>query len=204
MPVVRPQTLRSSSYTFACRSGQRSHGGWSAGFCQCAHILGQTEWDFWTSADHTGTSAAHHIQAARSKVVPLENKITFIGNNGKVARGITGMLAAGHTPGHMAFTLEAAGRNLLITGDTANHYVASLQRPDWEVAFDMDKTGAAETRKRIFGMLAADRLPFIGYHMPHPSVATSNRSARASACPRDVPIRNSTPTKCPQLVLWRH
>lgn len=139
-------------------------------FANARYVVGQTEWNFWTSTDHTGTSAANHIEAVRSKVLPLENKMTFIGDNGQVASGITGMLAAGHTPGHMAFMLESAGRNLLITGDTANHYVASLQKPDWEVVFDMDKTGAAETRKRIFGMLAADRLPFIGYHMPHPSI----------------------------------
>jgi hypothetical protein len=56
-----------------------------------------------------------------------------------------------------------------LTGDTANHFVASLQKPDWEVSFDMDKNAAVDSRRRIFGMLAADRIPFIGYHMPHPS-----------------------------------
>lgn len=33
----------------------------------------------------------------------------------------------------------------------------------------MDKSAAVESRKRIFGMLADERFPFIGYHMPHPS-----------------------------------
>ena len=46
----------------------------------------------------------------------------------------------------------------------------SLQRPDWEVRFDMDKAKAAETRRRIFDMIASERLPFIGYHMPFPAV----------------------------------
>ena len=27
-----------------------------------------------------------------------------------------------------------------------------------------------ESRKKIFGMIAADRIPFTGYHMPFPSV----------------------------------
>ncbi|MEM7291335.1 MAG: MBL fold metallo-hydrolase, partial [Pseudomonadota bacterium] len=26
------------------------------------------------------------------------------------------------------------------------------------------------TRKRVLGMLAADKIPFIGYHMPFPAV----------------------------------
>lgn len=34
----------------------------------------------------------------------------------------------------------------------------------------MDKGAAASSRKRIFAMLAAEKMPFIGYHMPHPSV----------------------------------
>ena len=42
----------------------------------------------------------------------------------------------------MAFHLESAGQRLMLTADTANHYVWSLQRPDWEVRFDADKAAA--------------------------------------------------------------
>jgi len=34
----------------------------------------------------------------------------------------------------------------------------------------MDKANAAASRKKIFGMVAADRIPFIGYHMPSPAI----------------------------------
>ncbi|UHD45810.1 MBL fold metallo-hydrolase [Aureimonas altamirensis] len=138
-------------------------------FANARYVTGQREWDFWTSADTAG-KPAHHVAAVNAKVLPLAEKMTFISDNGTVTLGVTGMAAAGHTLGHMVFMLESEGRNLLLTGDTANHFVASLQKPDWEVAFDMDKAAAAETRRKIFGMLAADRVPFIGYHMPHPSV----------------------------------
>ena len=33
----------------------------------------------------------------------------------------------------------------------------------------MDKAMAAKSRKTVFDMIAADRLPFIGYHMPFPA-----------------------------------
>jgi len=42
--------------------------------------------------------------------------------------------------------------------------------PDWEVKFDQDKAAAAQTRKALFGMLAADRVPFVGFHMPFPGL----------------------------------
>ena len=79
-------------------------------------------------------------------------------------------MAAGHTPGHMIYMLESEGQRLALTADTANHYVFSLQRPDWEVRFDADKAQAAQSRRTVFGMIAADRIPFIGYHMPFPAV----------------------------------
>jgi len=80
------------------------------------------------------------------------------------------MAAYGHTPGHLIFIMESGGKTLVLTADTANHYVASLQRPDWHVSFDTDKEMGAATRRRVFDMIATDRLPFIGYHMPFPSV----------------------------------
>ena len=80
------------------------------------------------------------------------------------------MLAVGHTPGHMIFNVESEGERLVLTGDTCNHHVASLQRPDWHVRFDMDKEKGAEARRRVFDMVAADRVPFIGYHMTFPAM----------------------------------
>lgn len=138
-------------------------------FSQARYVVGEAEWHFWTSTDFSGTPSAMHATAFQKKALPLKEKMTFIPNDASIAPGVTSMAAAGHTPGHMAFLLESAGRSLLLTGDTANHFVASLQKPDWEVSFDMDNGAAASTRKRIFGMLAAEKIPFIGYHMPHPS-----------------------------------
>jgi len=84
--------------------------------------------------------------------------------------GITGMAATGHTPGHMIYLLESAGERLALIADTANHYVWSLAYPDWEVKFDADKAKAAATRRQVFDMLAADKTPFVGYHMPFPGM----------------------------------
>jgi len=46
----------------------------------------------------------------------------------------------------------------------------SLQRPDWHVRFDMDKEMAVAAHREVLGMIAADKIPFIGYHMPPPAV----------------------------------
>lgn len=130
-------------------------------FANARYVTGQAEFDAWSKMDNEGFN---------TKVKPLAEKMTFIGDGDSVVSGITGMAAFGHTPGHMVYLLDSGGQQLLITADTANHYVWSLAYPDWEVKFDMDKAKAAEARKKVFGMLASDRIPFIGYHMPFPGM----------------------------------
>jgi glyoxylase-like metal-dependent hydrolase (beta-lactamase superfamily II) len=87
-----------------------------------------------------------------------------------VVPGITAMETFGHTPGHMSFRVEGGAQRMLIAGDVVNHYVWSMQHPDWEVLYDSDKAAAAETRRRVLGMLAQERIAMHGYHMPAPGV----------------------------------
>jgi glyoxylase-like metal-dependent hydrolase (beta-lactamase superfamily II) len=130
-------------------------------FPNARYVTGAVEHNHWTGAANEGFD---------KNVKPLNDKITFIDNNGSVVTGITGMDAFGHSPGHMVYQVESEGQRLMITADTANHFVWSLQKPDWEVRFDADKAAAAATRRAVFGQIAADRIPFIGYHMPFPGV----------------------------------
>jgi glyoxylase-like metal-dependent hydrolase (beta-lactamase superfamily II) len=130
-------------------------------FANARYVTGQAEFDHWAAAGNEGFEA---------NVRPLADRFAFIGDGGTAASGITAMAAFGHTPGQMIYMVESDGKPLAITADTANHPVWSLQRPDWEVRFDMDKAAAAATRRQVFGMLAADRVPFVGYHMPFPAV----------------------------------
>jgi len=139
-------------------------------FANARYITGADEYNFWSPADKATGKTERVGKLVQSNVVPLAEKMTFLEDNQDVVTGITAVDANGHTPGHMAFHVESEGKRLMITADTANHYVMSLQRPDWEVAFDMDKKNAAEARMEIFGMLAADKIPFTGYHMPFPNV----------------------------------
>ncbi|WDZ77311.1 MBL fold metallo-hydrolase [Ensifer adhaerens] len=139
-------------------------------FANARYVMGETEYAFWKDPARAGTPAENGHKAVLEKVVPLAEKTTFIGDGAAVVPGISAVAAFGHSPGHRVFRLDSDGRGMMLTADTANHYVLSLQRPDWEVRFDMDKAKAAETRRRVFDMIASERLPFIGYHMPFPAV----------------------------------
>lgn len=135
--------------------------GMTPTFANARYVTGSAEHNYWAGAANEGFD---------KNVKPLNDKFTFLEDGGSPVSGITAMAAFGHSPGHMVYMVESNGQRLAITADTANHYVWSLQKPDWEVRFDADKAAAAATRKQVFGMIAADRIPFIGYHMPFPAL----------------------------------
>ncbi|KJS40295.1 MBL fold metallo-hydrolase [Roseovarius sp. BRH_c41] len=140
--------------------GLTGEGG-SVTFPNARYMTASTEFDHWAGASNENFEA---------KMRPLAEKTEMIGDGASVASGITAMSAPGHTPGHTAYMIESAGKSLVIAADFANHYVWSLGYPDWEVKFDMDKAQAAVTRRKVLDMLATDKVPFIGYHMPFPAV----------------------------------
>ncbi|MGQ9368232.1 hypothetical protein [Azospirillum sp. ST 5-10] len=74
---------------------------------------------------------------------------------------------------------------MLMWGDCAHHEVASLAHPGWHAFFDMDKEAGAATRRRIYDMVAADRLLVSAYHMTFPSLGYVERK---DAAYRWVPV----------------
>jgi glyoxylase-like metal-dependent hydrolase (beta-lactamase superfamily II) len=136
-------------------------------FPNAAYVTGQAEFDYW---------AASGNELFEAKVRPLVGeRMAFLNPGDEVAPGMSAVEAFGHTPGHMTWRLDSAGQALLITADLANHYVFSLAHPDWETAFDVDKAQAAATRRRMLSMLAAERMPMLGYHMPFPGLGFVER-----------------------------
>lgn len=135
-------------------------------FPNAAYVAGQVEFDHWAAQNNEGFEA---------KVRPFAEGMTFLQPDDSVIPGITAVEAYGHTPGHLAFLLESGDQRMMLTADTANHYVWSIEHPEWEVRYDFDKAQAIATRQRILGRIADERMPMLGYHMPFPGVGYLER-----------------------------
>lgn len=144
-------------------------------FPNARYAIGSTEYDFWSPEGKHSGDLENFAALFRAYVVPLADKIRFLKPGDDVAPGIRAMDAYGHTPGHLVFHIESNGKQLLSWGDCAHHQVASLARPDWHCVFDVDKEQGALTRKRVFDMLATDRIAIAAYHMPFPSLGYVER-----------------------------
>lgn len=139
-------------------------------FPNARYVTGETEYNFWSDKKHLEGDMAKRVALVHSNVVPLAEKMSFVKPEGEAASGIRAVKAFGHTPGHMAWHIESDGKRFMLFADACNHYVASMQRPDWHVKFDMDKEAAGQTRKAILDMASAEKIPVAGYHMPFPAV----------------------------------
>src|SRR5262249_32304912 len=52
----------------------------------------------------------------------------------------------GHTPGHSGYKITSGNDSLLYVGDAVHHYIISVQKPDWPMAFDADQATGAKSR----------------------------------------------------------
>lgn len=139
-------------------------------------MFGEVEFDAWRRGDDIPESRKPTRELFLKVALPFGEAATLIAPDHEVASGIRAVEAFGHSPGHMAYHLESEGQRLLLWADVTNHYVMSLQRPDWQVQVDDDKEKAIATRRRILDLVATDRLWAIGYHMPFPAVGAVERT----------------------------
>ena len=152
--------------------------GGEPAFPNARYAISQVEYDEWQSGERLPESRMQNRQMFLELIVPLADRMTFLSPGDAVASGITAMEAYGHSPGHMMFMVEDGGKQVLLWGDLANHYVFSLQVPEARVFFDDDPDLAIETRKRVLDMVATDHLPVIGHHMPFPSLGFVERHGK--------------------------
>jgi glyoxylase-like metal-dependent hydrolase (beta-lactamase superfamily II) len=171
---VQPEQIDLVAYTHAhpdhCWGSVKADG--TPAFPNARYALAGADFDFW-AAEATGRlpdPVGMMARGTRNVLRPLAQRTTMLGAQADVAPGIRALAARGHSPGHTVFRIESEGQALLVLGDTANHSVLSLARPDWHFAFDADPAAAVETRRRILGMAASDGVQVLGFHFPWPGI----------------------------------
>jgi glyoxylase-like metal-dependent hydrolase (beta-lactamase superfamily II) len=90
--------------------------------------------------------------------------------------GVTAIPRPGHTPGHTTFIVSSGAAQLLIWGDTVHVPEVQTARPEACMDYDVDKDMAAASRRRVFDMVATDRLLVTGMHLHFPGFSHLVRS----------------------------
>lgn len=107
------------------------------------------------------------FQQARDQTAPYRDRMkTFA--DGELFPGVTAVPCPGHTPGHTGFMVESAGQALLIWGDIVHMPEVQVPCPEVTMVVDVDPAMAEASRRRIFDMVATDRLLVTGMHLHYP------------------------------------
>jgi glyoxylase-like metal-dependent hydrolase (beta-lactamase superfamily II) len=145
-----------------------------------------TEWAYWTDEGNVAkTPASNKGNFANVKKIFADLKPTLYEAGKEVVSGMTAIATPGHTPGHTSFVVASGSKRVLIQGDIALAPEVFAKHPDYQVLFDVMGDVAVTTRKKIYDMAIAEKLPVIGYHF---AFGTVNYVEKAGEGYRMVPL----------------
>lgn len=138
------------------------------------------EWDFWMDDGNMAQAEPGRMQElfqnARRVFDGLRSRVRTYPWDSEVLPGLTAMGTPGHSVGHTSFMLSSGNDSVFIQCDVTNHPALFVHHPDWYASFDQDPAQALATRKRIYEMLVAERLPVQGFHHPVPGLSFVERA----------------------------
>ncbi|HEY5802624.1 MAG TPA: MBL fold metallo-hydrolase [Lysobacter sp.] len=130
------------------------------GFPNAAIHLSAAEWE----ALKGDKDAAALVAAITPKVV------TFQPGAELVPGVVTAVNIAGHTTGHSAYEIASGDDRLLYIGDAAHHFVISVQRPEWTVAYDENAPVAQASRRALLQRANDGNVRVYAVHFPFPGL----------------------------------
>lgn len=81
----------------------------------------------------------------------------------------------GHTPGHSGYLIGSGASSVLYIGDSLHHYIISVQKPEWTVAFDNDAAAGQQNRLDVLAKGAENGQRIYAVHFPYPGLGKFER-----------------------------
>ncbi|MDI4233340.1 MBL fold metallo-hydrolase [Bradyrhizobium sp. Arg237L] len=139
-------------------------------------LVPAVEWKFWMDDGEMSRAPAGRMQNLFKNnrsifEASLQKKVTPYEWGKEVAPGLLAVETAGHTPGHTSYVLSSGSGKVFIQSDVTNNPNPFATNPGWHAFFDQDADMAEKTRRRVYDMVAAEKLQLQGFHYPFPGLA---------------------------------
>jgi glyoxylase-like metal-dependent hydrolase (beta-lactamase superfamily II) len=122
------------------------------------------------------TATSIGISNYAALIAAITPKVVEFAPDSAVVPGVVKAVAIrGHTPGHSGYLISARHIALLYVGDAVHHFVVSLRKPQWPLAFDGDKETAQASRSNLLGDLAQSGQLVYAVHFPFPGLGKIQR-----------------------------
>ena len=133
------------------------------------------EWKYFMDDAEMGKQTSDRMKGvfagARNVFDALGRKVTQYEPGKEVAPGITSVATNGHTPGHNSHIVASGNSKVYVQADVTNLPALFVRNPGWHAFFDQDAKMAEETRRKVYDMLAAEKMMVQGFHYPFPCLA---------------------------------
>src|SRR5258707_1479399 len=138
-------------------------------------LVPATEWKFWTDDGEMSRAPAGRMQGLFKNnrnifEAALKKKVTPYEWDKEVAPGMLAVETAGHTPGHTSYVLSSGSGKVFIQSDVTNNPNPFATNPGLHAFFDQDGDIVETTRRRVYDMVAAEKLQVQGFHYPFPGL----------------------------------
>jgi glyoxylase-like metal-dependent hydrolase (beta-lactamase superfamily II) len=147
------------------------------------------EWAFWMDDGEMSRAPKGRMEGLfknnRRVFDALGRKVTPYEWNKEIVPGITSVATVGHTVGHTSFVVASGSSKVFVQSDVTNHPALFARNPGWHAFFDQDGAKAEETRRKVYDMLVAEKMPVQGFHYPFPSLAYVEKAGSGY---REVPV----------------
>lgn len=139
-------------------------------------LVPAAEWKFWMDDGEMSRASGDRMTGLfknnrRVFDAGLKKKVMPYEWGKDVAPGLLSVESIGHTPGHTSFVLSSGADKVFIQSDVTNDPDLFARNPGWHLMFDQDPAQAETTRRKVYDMIAADRMRVQGFHYPFPGLA---------------------------------
>lgn len=152
-------------------------------------MVPEREWSFWMDDGEMSRASKGRMTELfhnnRRVFDALGRKVTRYAWDREVAPGVTAVGTPGHSIGHTSFVVSSGSAHVFVQGDINNQSVVFSKHPEWHGGFDQDPVQASATRRRVYDMLVAEKMPVQAYHHPFPGLSRVERDGTGF---RVVPI----------------
>jgi glyoxylase-like metal-dependent hydrolase (beta-lactamase superfamily II) len=149
-------------------------------FSKAEILVPAAEWKYFMDDSEMGKQTTDRMKGvfanARRVFDALGRKVTPYEPDKELVPGIKSVATYGHTPGHNSHIISSENKSVFVQADVTNMPVF-VRNPGWHLMFDQDAGMAEATRRKVYDMLAADRMMVQAFHFPFPAVAYIEKTA---------------------------
>jgi glyoxylase-like metal-dependent hydrolase (beta-lactamase superfamily II) len=143
-------------------------------FAKAEILVPAAEWKYFMDDAEMGKQTSDRMKGvfsnARRVFDALGRKVTPYEPGKEIAPGITSVESFGHTPGQNSHIISSGNSKVFVQADVTN-IPLFVRNPGWHLMFDQDAAVAEATRRKVYDMLAAERMMVQGFHYPFPALA---------------------------------